>query len=83
MLRFSVGQSRTTDQHVRIQNELARSWHGMTQAVAHGSLANPPSAPPRHAPHGQKRAAETSLEPEQRLSKRFDLLNLGTLLSGV
>ena len=28
-------------------------------------------------PHGVKRAADSSLESEQRLSKRFDLLNLG------
>jgi len=31
----------------------------------------------QRAPHGTKRAADSSLEPEQRLSKRFDLLNLG------
>ena len=29
------------------------------------------------APHGKKRAADSSLDGEQRLSKRFDLLNLG------
>ena len=29
------------------------------------------------APHGKKRPADASLEGEQRLSKRFDLLNLG------
>ncbi|KAF1959156.1 hypothetical protein CC80DRAFT_490127 [Byssothecium circinans] len=28
------------------------------------------------APHGKKRAADSSLESEQRLSKRFDLLNI-------
>lgn len=33
---------------------------------------------PAPAPHGIKRAADTSLDHEQRLSKRFDLLNLGT-----
>ncbi|KAF1997484.1 hypothetical protein P154DRAFT_578901 [Amniculicola lignicola CBS 123094] len=34
--------------------------------------------PTAHAqPHGKKRAADTTLESEQRLSKRFDLLNLG------
>lgn len=45
----------------------------MAQVVA-------PSSPfaPQHAPHGIKRSAESSLENEQRLSKRFDLLNLGT-----
>jgi hypothetical protein len=32
------------------------------------------------APHGKKRPAEASLEGEQRLSKRFDLLNLGTYM---
>ncbi|QRC98657.1 hypothetical protein JI435_047030 [Parastagonospora nodorum SN15] len=45
----------------------------MAQVVAHSS----PFAP-QHAPHGIKRSAESSLENEQRLSKRFDLLNLGT-----
>ncbi|KAF2187852.1 hypothetical protein K469DRAFT_108820 [Zopfia rhizophila CBS 207.26] len=30
----------------------------------------------QNAPHGTKRAAENGLESEQRLSKRFDLLNL-------
>ena len=35
-----------------------------------------------HAPHGTKRAADGSLEREQRLSKRFDLMNLGTRVSG-
>lgn len=29
------------------------------------------------APHGKKRAADGALDGEQRLSKRFDLLNLG------
>ncbi|KAH3948136.1 hypothetical protein HBH53_105740 [Parastagonospora nodorum] len=43
----------------------------MAQVVAHSS----PFAP-QHAPHGIKRSAESSLENEQRLSKRFDLLNL-------
>ena len=32
----------------------------------------------REPPHGKKRPAESGLEDEQRLSKRFDLLNLGT-----
>ncbi|KAI8939922.1 hypothetical protein NX059_003650 [Plenodomus lindquistii] len=38
----------------------------------------PPPPPPRRnaPPHSRKRPAETSLEHEQRLSKRFDLLNL-------
>ncbi|KAH9873533.1 hypothetical protein IAQ61_004157 [Plenodomus lingam] len=51
----------------------------MTSLIAPGSQANlPPQqpSPPRHVPHGRKRAAESSLEHEQRLSKRFDLLNL-------
>lgn len=30
-------------------------------------------------PHGQKRHADDSLESDQRLSKRFNLLNLGIL----
>ena len=35
-------------------------------------------APPAmSAPHGKKRAADGPLDGEQRLSKRFDLLNLG------
>jgi hypothetical protein len=46
----------------------------MAQVVAPGSHLTPSS----YAPHGKKRAAEGSLENEQRLSKRFDLLNLGT-----
>lgn len=50
----------------------------MAQVVAPGSSANPPpqQQSSQHAPHGTKRSAETSLEHEQRLSKRFDLLNL-------
>ncbi|KAH9879303.1 hypothetical protein J1614_002742 [Plenodomus biglobosus] len=50
----------------------------MTSLVVPGSQANL-AAPqsPCNAPHGRKRAAESSLEHEQRLSKRFDLLNLG------
>jgi hypothetical protein len=35
------------------------------------------------APHGRKRSADNSLESEQRLSKRFDLLNLGKYTSFV
>lgn len=31
-------------------------------------------------PHGHKRHAEDSLDSEQRLAKRFNLLNLGTAL---
>ncbi|CAN9336479.1 unnamed protein product [Alternaria sp. RS040] len=38
--------------------------------------SNPPPYAQQNAPHGTKRAAESSLENEQRLSKRFDLLNL-------
>ena len=45
----------------------------MAQVVAPGSHLNPSS----YAPHGKKRAAESELKNEQRLSKRFDLLNLG------
>jgi hypothetical protein len=43
------------------------------------SVAAPGSQPTNTnnaAPHGKKRSAENSLEHEQRLSKRFDLLNL-------
>jgi hypothetical protein len=43
------------------------------------SVAAPGSQPTNTnnaAPHGKKRAAENTLEHEQRLSKRFDLLNL-------
>lgn len=50
----------------------------MAQVVAPGSPSSSPRA--QHAPHGKKRAADNSLEHEQRLSKRFDLLNLGTTL---
>ncbi|KAF2846834.1 hypothetical protein T440DRAFT_501538 [Plenodomus tracheiphilus IPT5] len=49
----------------------------MTSLVAPGSQANTLAPqPPCNAPHGRKRAADSSLEHEQRLSKRFDLLNL-------
>src|SRR4051812_44488852 len=48
----------------------------MAQVVAAGSPFTLPQQP--HAPHGTKRPAESCLENEQRLSKRFDLLNLGT-----
>ncbi|KAF3046515.1 hypothetical protein E8E12_010426 [Didymella heteroderae] len=34
------------------------------------------------APHGKKRAADTALDGEQRLSKRFDLLNLDNANKG-
>ncbi|KAH7408210.1 hypothetical protein DE146DRAFT_687556 [Phaeosphaeria sp. MPI-PUGE-AT-0046c] len=55
----------------------------MADVVAPGSSPNP-SQPPaqttlppaQHAPQGTKRAAEAPLVNEQRLSKRFDLLNL-------
>ena len=36
--------------------------------------------PPKDAPHGQKRRAEDELANDQRLVKRFDLLNLGESL---
>lgn len=50
----------------------------MAQVVAHSSQARPASyAQQQNAPHGKKRPADGSLENEQRLSKRFDLLNLG------
>lgn len=39
---------------------------------------SPSSTPHNAAPPGTKRAAESSPEHEQRLSKRFDLLDLGT-----
>ncbi|EMD66951.1 hypothetical protein GGP41_005421 [Bipolaris sorokiniana] len=49
----------------------------MAQVVAHSSQARPASyAQQQNAPHGKKRPADGSLENEQRLSKRFDLLNL-------
>ncbi|KAF1912584.1 hypothetical protein BDU57DRAFT_559788 [Ampelomyces quisqualis] len=44
--------------------------------VAAPSSSPPPQAGGPPAPHGTKRAADTALEHEQRLSKRFDLLNL-------
>ncbi|KAH7076589.1 hypothetical protein BKA63DRAFT_285841 [Paraphoma chrysanthemicola] len=47
----------------------------MAEVVASGS-PNTPQTPAPHASHGTKRAAENGLEHEQRLSKRFDLLNL-------
>jgi len=46
----------------------------MAEVVAPGQDTLRPS-------HGKKRAADTALESEQRLSKRFDLLNIGKLLS--
>ncbi|KAF2270725.1 hypothetical protein CC78DRAFT_528459 [Lojkania enalia] len=64
----------------------------MAQAVAPGSQAllllqqlqqerqpqqqQQPGGSLQNGPHGKKRAAENGLENEQRLSKRFDLLNL-------
>ncbi|KAF2026494.1 hypothetical protein EK21DRAFT_73971 [Setomelanomma holmii] len=45
----------------------------MAEVVASGTHSTPQT---QHAPHGTKRAAENGLENEQRLSKRFDLLNL-------
>ncbi|RMZ66673.1 hypothetical protein GMOD_00002032 [Pyrenophora seminiperda CCB06] len=53
-----------------------QSCNGMAQVVAHSSHASPPYAQQSASPHGKKRPAESSLEHEQRLSKRFDLLNL-------
>ncbi|KAA8617038.1 hypothetical protein PtrSN002B_002096 [Pyrenophora tritici-repentis] len=47
----------------------------MAQVVAHSSHASPRYGQ-QNAPHGKKRPADSSLEHEQRLSKRFDLLNL-------
>lgn len=53
----------------------------MAQVAAHGEQANPAKAQQvQHAAAGKKRAAEAPLENEQRLSKRFDLLNLGMYL---
>ena len=47
-------------------------------AVIASALDQHHHAPPAmSAPHGKKRAADSSLDGEQRLSKRFDLLNLG------
>ncbi|KAF2118264.1 hypothetical protein BDV96DRAFT_488627 [Lophiotrema nucula] len=56
----------------------------MAEVVAPDSQAKTPLGPPRSQPlqsaqsllHGKKRAADGELEGEQRLSKRFDLLNL-------
>ncbi|KAF2132535.1 hypothetical protein P153DRAFT_354044 [Dothidotthia symphoricarpi CBS 119687] len=39
-------------------------------------MADVVAQPLQSAPHGKKRAGDNSLEHEQRLSKRFDLLNL-------
>ena len=52
----------------------------MAQVVAHSSHTSPRYGQ-QSAPHGKKRPADSSLEHEQRLSKRFDLLNLGTHIS--
>lgn len=49
--------------------------------VVAGSQDTTSHCPPHRMPHGKKRAADGSLESEQRLSKRFDLLNLGAHLS--
>jgi hypothetical protein len=50
----------------------------MAEVAAPGSSINPPQQlREAQGPHGTKRTAENSLEHEQRLSKRFDLLNLG------
>jgi hypothetical protein len=51
----------------------------MAAVIAFGSdqLQHAPAPAAMAAPHGKKRPAESSLDGEQRLSKRFDLLNLG------
>ncbi|KAL6159975.1 hypothetical protein ACJBU6_02386 [Exserohilum turcicum] len=48
----------------------------MAQVVAPSSQASTAPYAQQNAPHGKKRPADSSLENEQRLSKRFDLLNL-------
>ncbi|KAF2831234.1 hypothetical protein CC86DRAFT_463174 [Ophiobolus disseminans] len=52
----------------------------MASVAAPGSITTTPQTQlgqqPAQVPHGTKRAADGSLEHEQRLSKRFDLLNL-------
>ncbi|KAK7191725.1 hypothetical protein PSPO01_02174 [Paraphaeosphaeria sporulosa] len=48
----------------------------MAEVVAPGQDPDTPPTQPRRL-HGKKRAADGQLESEQRLSKRFDLLNLG------
>lgn len=49
----------------------------MASVVAPGSQPTPSLGPQQHATtHTKKRAADAPLENEQRLSKRFDLLNL-------
>ena len=54
----------------------------MAAVVAPGSLDQHHNAPSAmNTPHGKKRPADSSLDGEQRLSKRFDLLNLGMLHS--
>src|SRR5688572_26847584 len=47
------------------------------QAQPHAPLPQPNQMGHTPPPHGVKRTAENGLESEQRLSKRFDLLNLG------
>ncbi|KAL5380006.1 hypothetical protein DPSP01_008045 [Paraphaeosphaeria sporulosa] len=47
----------------------------MAEVVAPGQDPDTPPTQPRRL-HGKKRAADGQLESEQRLSKRFDLLNL-------
>ena len=52
----------------------------MAQVVAPSSQARTvPHAQHQNAPHGRKRPADGSLENEQRLSKRFDLLKHKTM----
>ncbi|KAF2442436.1 hypothetical protein P171DRAFT_392311, partial [Karstenula rhodostoma CBS 690.94] len=52
--------------------------HGaiMAEVVAPGQDPDTPQPQPPRRLHGKKRAADGQLESEQRLSKRFDLLNL-------
>jgi hypothetical protein len=51
----------------------------MAEVVAPASPSQDTPTTSHCAPHGTKRVADNSLESEQRLSKRFDLLNLGML----
>lgn len=55
----------------------------MAQAIAHCCLDQHRNATPAmSAAHGKKRAADSALDGEQRLSKRFDLLNLDPTTNG-
>ena len=86
--------TRSTDEETDAQAGLALlGWDGAMALAAEvvasdgWSQAKTPPGPPQSQPtsqaaqsalHGKKRAADGELEGEQRLSKRFDLLNLGT-----